>query len=188
MEKAFFVKKAILGKPFKGRRKQMKKFSVLFSIFAVLLAVTFTSCTPEVSEEMDSFTEDIIGEWMIGIWDIDSTSKQTGVVNGEKREAVTKQTGTYEFKGIEDDSEIEIKVEESLTYKSGEEYTNSSEYTMLFAEFKAGIFEGEGTPEGIENSITVNKERTRIEQRVSGTVDQNGVEVSITGFRTFTKR
>ena len=95
MEKAFFVKKAILGKPFKDRRKQMKKFSVLFSIFAVLLAVTFTSCTPEVSEEMDSFTEDIIGEWMIGIWDIDSTSKQTGVVNGEKREAVTKQTGTY---------------------------------------------------------------------------------------------
>ena len=166
----------------------MKKLSVLFSIFAVLMAVTFTSCTPEVSEEMDSFTEDMIGEWMIGIWDIDSTSKQTGVVNGEKREAVTKQTGTYEFKGIEDDSEIEIKVEESLTYKAGEEYTNSSEYTMLFAEFKAGIFKGEGTPEGIENSITVNKERTRIEQRVSGTVDQNGVEVSITGFRTFTKR
>jgi len=37
----------------------MKKLSVLFSIFAVLMAVTFTSCTPEVSEEMDSFTEDI---------------------------------------------------------------------------------------------------------------------------------
>jgi len=183
-----FVKKAILDKPFKGRRKQMKKLSVLFSIFTVLMAVTFTSCTPEVSDGMDLFTEDIIGEWMIGIWDIDSTTKQTGVVNGEKREAVTKQTGTYEFKGIEDDSEIEIKVEESLTYKSGEEYTNSSEYKMFFAEFKAGIFEGEGTTEGIKNSITVNKERTRIEQSVFGTVNQNGVEVSITGFRTFTKR
>jgi hypothetical protein len=183
-----FVKKVILDKPFKGRRKQMKKLSVLFSIFTVLMAVTFTSCTPEVSEEMDSFTEDMIGEWMIGTWDIDHTSKQTGVVNGEKREAVSKQAGTYEFKGIEDDSEIEIKVEESLTYKSGEEYTNTSEYKMLFAEFKAGIFEGEGTTEGIKNSITVNKERTRIEQSVSGTVDKNGVEVSITGFRTFTKR
>lgn len=166
----------------------MKKLSVLFSIFTVLMAVIFTSCTPEVSEEMDSFTEDMIGDWMIGTWDIDSTSKQTGVVNGEKREAVTKQTGTYEFKGIEDESEIEIKVEDRLIYKSGEEYTNSSEYKMLFAEFKAGIFEGEGTTEGIKNSITVNKERTRIEQSVSGTVDQNGVEVSITGFRTFTKR
>ena len=166
----------------------MKKLSVIFSIFAVLMAVIFTSCTPEVSDEMDLFTEDIIGEWMIGIWDIDSTTKQTGVVNGEKREAVTKQTGTYEFKGIEDESEIEIKVEDRLIYKSGEEYTKSSEYKMLFAEFKAGIFEGEGTTEGIENSITVNKERTRIEQSVSGTVDQNGVEVSITGFRTFTKR
>ena len=167
----------------------MKKLSVLFSIFTVLMAVTFTSCTPEVSDGMDLFTEDIIGEWMIGIWDIDSTTKQTGVVNGEKREAETKQTGTYEFKGIEDDSEIEIKVEESLKYKSGEEYTNSSEYTMLFAEFKAEIIKGEGTtPEGIKYSITVNKDRTRIEQSVSGTFDQNGVEVSITGFRTFTKR
>ncbi len=171
MEKAFFVKKAILGKPFKGRRKQMKKFSVLFSIFAVLMAVTFTSCTPEVSEEMDSFTEDMIGEWMIGTWDMFSSSKSTSVIGEKEQTTESTATGTIEFKGIEDDSEWIITF-----VREGE----VEEYKQIgtFKDFKQMFFiETEDTENyTIDVSLNVNKERSKIEINRTSSGEYDDIE------------
>ena len=185
MEKAFFVKKAILGKPFKGRRKQMKKFSVLFSIFAVLMAVTFTSCTPEASEEMDSFTEDMIGEWMIGIWDMFGSSKSTSVMGEEEQTTESTATGTIEFKGIEDDSEciITFVIEGEV-----EEYKQIGTFKDFWQRF---FIEAEDTENyTIDVSLNVNKERSKIEinRTSSGEYDDIGYKYKDSMSYILTKR
>ena len=139
----------------------MKKLSVLFSIFTVLMAVTFTSCTPEVSEEMDSFTEDMIGDWMIGTWDMFSSSKSTSVMGEEEQTTESTATGTIEFKGIEDDSEciitfvIEGEVEEYKQIGTFKDF-----WKMFFIEAEVTDDTENYT---IDVSLNVNKERSKIE-------------------------
>ena len=136
----------------------MKKLSVLFSIFAVLMAVTFTSCTPEVSEEMDSFTEDMIGEWMIGTWDMFSSSKSTSVMGEEEQTTESTATGTIEFKGIEDDSEV--------LYFIGFEGEEIKKFGT-FKDFKKELFiETKDTDED-EVCVMVNKERSKISMTIT---------------------
>ena len=161
----------------------MKKFSVLFSIFAVLMAVTFTSCTPEVSEEMDSFTEDIIGEWMIGIWDISSSSKQTLVIGEEEQTTESTTTGTYEIKGIEDDSEVIM----TLVSEGVEQ-----EQKGTFEDFKKTLFPETEETEGVTMNVSsnINKAKTKIEMNMSmqSESEEAGFKMRLTASIILTKR
>ena len=176
MEKAFFVKKAILGKPFKGRRKQMKKFSVLFSIYAVLMAVTFTSCE-DPAKTMEPFTEDMVGEWMIGTWDFSSSSKTTLVMGEEEQTTESTTTGTYEIKGIEDDSEV-IMTLVSEGFEQEEKGT--------FEDFKKTLFPETEEIEGVTMNVSsnINKAKTKIEMNMS--MQREGFKMSLTA--SITKR
>lgn len=166
----------------------MKKLSVLFSIFTVLMAVTFTSCTPEVSEEMDSFTEDMIGEWMIGTWDMFSSSKSTSVMGEEEQTTESTVTGTIEFKGIEDDSEciITFVIEGEV-----EEYKQIGTFKDFWQMF---FIEAEDTEDTenytIDVSLNVNKERSKIEinRTSSGEYDDIGYKYKSSMSYILTKR
>ena len=176
MEKAFFVKKAILDKPFKGRRKQMKKLSVLFSIFTVLMAVTFTSCE-DPAKTMEPFTEDMIGEWMIGTWDFSSSSKSTFVMGEEEQTTESTATGTYEIKGIEDDSEVIM----TLVSEGVEQ-----EEKGTFEDFKKTLFPETEDTEGVTMNVSsnINKAKTKIEMNMS--MQREGYKMSLTA--SITKR
>ena len=165
----------------------MKKFSVLFSIFAVLMAVTFTSCTPEVSEEMDTFTEDMIGEWMIGTWDMFSSSKSTSVIGEKEQTTEITATGTIEFKGIEDDSECIITfVREGEVEENKQIGTFKDFWQMFFIETE----ETEDTENyTIDVSLNVNKERSKIEiNRTSSGEDYTGYKYKSSMSYILTKR
>lgn len=155
----------------------MKKFSVLFSIFAVLMAVTFTSCTPEASEEMDSFTKDMIGEWMIGTWDMFSSSKSTTVRGEEEQTTELTATGTIEFKGIEDDSECIITfVREGEVEENKQIGTFKDFWKMFFIETEETEDTEDTENYTIDVSLNVNKERSKIEinRTSSGEYDDIG--------------
>ena len=171
-----FVKKVILDKPFKGRRKQMKKLSVLFSIFTVLMAVTFTSCE-DPAKTMEPFTEDMVGEWMIGTWDFSSSSKMTTVMGGEEQTTESTTTGTYEIKGIEDDSEV-IMTLVSEGFEQEEKGT--------FEDFKKTLFPETEEIEGVTMNVSsnINKAKTKIEMNMS--MQREGFKMSLTA--SITKR
>ena len=159
----------------------MKKLSVIFSIFAVLMAVIFTSCTPEVSDEMDLFTEDIIGEWMIGIWDISSSSKSTFVIGEEEQTTESTTTGTYEIKGIEDDSEVIM----TLVSEGVEQ-----EQIGTFEDFKKSLFPEETEGVTMNVSSNINKAKTKIEMNMSmqSESEEAGFKMSLTASIVLTKR
>ena len=161
----------------------MKKLSVLFSIFAVLMAVTFTSCEDQ-AKTMEPFTEDMIGEWMIGTWDISSSSKETVVQGEEEQTTESTTTGTYEIKGIEDDSDvisttIILGVETSATVKF------SFVKDLLFLA-KNSSFETEGAK--VKYSLEVNKPRTKIVANTSSKVEVLGITTEKVSTSTWTKR
>ena len=156
----------------------MKKLSVLFSIFAVLMAVTFTSC--DQSSKMEPLTKDMIGEWMIGTWDVENVKKT--VVAGVETEAKTQSL--YEIKGIEDDSDvisttIILDVETSATVKF------SIVKDLLFLAKNSSI-ETEGAK--VEYSLEVNKPRTKIISNTSSKVEVLGNTTEIVSTSTWTKR
>ena len=156
----------------------MKKLSVLFSIFAVLMAVTFTSC--DQSSKMEPFTKDMIGEWMIGTWDVENVGKT--VVAGVETELKTQ--GSYEIKGIEDDSDVI-----STTIISGEETSGTVKFSMvkdiLFLAKNSSI-ETEGIK--MEYSLEVNKPRTKIVANASGKGEVLGFTTESVSTSTWTKR
>ena len=156
----------------------MKKLSVLFSIFAVLMAVTFTSC--DQSSKMEPLTKEKIGERMIGTWDVENVKKT--VVAGVETEAKTQSL--YEIKGIEDDSDvisttIILDVETSATVKF------SIVKDLLFLAKNSSI-ETEGAK--VEYSLEVNKPRTKIISNTSSKVEVLGNTTEIVSTSTWTKR
>ena len=154
----------------------MKKLSVLFSIFTVLMAVTFTSCE-DPAKTMEPFTEDMVGEWMIGTWDFSSSSKMTTVMGGEEQTTESTTTGTYEIKGIEDDSEV-IMTLVSEGFEQEEKGT--------FEDFKKTLFPETEEIEGVTMNVSsnINKAKTKIEMNMS--MQREGFKMSLTA--SITKR
>ena len=154
----------------------MKKLCVLFSIFTVLMAVTFTSCE-DPAKTMEPFTEDMVGEWMIGTWDISSSSKMTTVMGGEEQTTESTTTGTYEIKGIEDDSEV-IMTLVSEGFEQEEKGT--------FEDFKKTLFPETEEIEGVTMNVSsnINKAKTKIEMNMS--MQREGFKMSLTA--SITKR
>jgi len=159
----------------------MKKLSVLFSIFTVLMAVTFTSCE-DPAKTMEPFTEDMIGEWMIGTWDFSSSSKSTTVMGEEEQTTESTATGTYEIKGIEDDSEVIITlVSEEVELEEG-----------TFEDFKKTLFSEIEETDGVTVNVSsnINKAKTKIEMNVSmqSGSEEVGFKMSTTASIVLTKR
>ena len=158
----------------------MKKLSVLFSIFTVLMAVTFTSCE-DPAKTMEPFTEDMIGEWMIGTWDISSSSKSTLVMGEEEQTTESTTTGTYEIKGIEDDSEVIM----TLVSEGVEQ-----EQIGTFEDFKKTLFLETEETEGVTMNVSsnINKAKTKIEMNMSmqRESEEAGFKMSLTA--SITKR
>ena len=154
----------------------MKKLCVLFSIFTVLMAVTFTSCE-DPAKTMEPFTKDMIGEWMIGTWDISSSSKSTLVMGEEEQTTESTTTGTYEIKGIEDDSEV-IMTLVSEGFEQEEKGT--------FEDFKKTLFPETEEIEGVTMNVSsnINKAKTKIEMNMS--MQREGFKMSLTA--SITKR
>ena len=154
----------------------MKKLSVLFSIFTVLMAVTFTGCE-DPAKTMEPFTEDMVGEWMIGTWDFSSSSKMTTVMGGEEQTTESTTTGTYEIKGIEDDSEV-IMTLVSEGFEQEEKGT--------FEDFKKTLFPKTEEIEGVTMNVSsnINKAKTKIEMNMS--MQREGFKMSLTA--SITKR
>ena len=160
----------------------MKKLSVLFSIFTVLMAVTFTSCE-DPAKTMEPFTEDMVGEWMIGTWDFSSSSKMTTVMGGEEQTTESTTTGTYEIKGIEDDSEV-IMTLVSEGFEQEEKGT--------FEDFKKTLFSETEETEGVTMNVSsnINKAKTKIEMNMSmqSESEEAGFKMSLTASIILTKR
>lgn len=158
----------------------MKKLSVLFSIFTVLMAVTFTSCE-DPAKTMEPFTEDMIGEWMIGTWDFSTSSKTTTVMGGEEQTTESTTTGTVEIKGIKDYSEvIQTGVIEGVEQKQ----------IGTFKDFKKSFFPEETEGVTMNVSSNINKAKTKIEMNMSmqSGSEEVGFKMSTTGSIVLTKR
>ena len=87
----------------------MKKISIIFLLFTVLMTAIFTSCENPTTT-MEPLTEDMIDEWIIGTWDF-NTIIETKI--GEQSQT-TNTTGKYEIKNF-------LNTEEC---GSGESYNN----------------------------------------------------------------
>ena len=79
----------------------MKKISIIFLLFTVLMTAIFTSCENPTTT-MEPLTEDMIDEWIIGTWDV-NTIIQTKT--GDQAQT-TNSTGYYEIKNLENDKEL----------------------------------------------------------------------------------
>lgn len=79
----------------------MKKISIIFLLFTVLMTAIFTSCE-DPTTTMEPLTEDMIDEWIIGTWDV-NTIIETKI--GEQSQT-TNTTGYYEIKNLENDKEL----------------------------------------------------------------------------------
>ena len=79
----------------------MKKISIIFLLFTVLMTAIFTSCENPTTT-MEPLTEDMIDEWIIGTWDV-NTIIETKI--GEQSQT-TNTTGKYEIKNLENDKEL----------------------------------------------------------------------------------
>lgn len=79
----------------------MKKISIIFLLFTVLMTAIFTSCENPTTT-MEPLTEDMIDEWIIGTWDV-NTIIETKI--GEQSQT-TNTTGYYEIKNLENDKEL----------------------------------------------------------------------------------
>lgn len=79
----------------------MKKISIIFLLFTVLMTAIFTSCE-DPTTTMEPLTEDMIDEWIIGTWDV-NTIIETKI--GEQSQT-TNTTGKYEIKNLKNDKEL----------------------------------------------------------------------------------
>ena len=79
----------------------MKKISIIFLLFTVLMTAIFTSCE-DPTTTMEPLTEDMIDEWIIGTWDV-NTIIETKI--GEQSQT-TNTTGKYEIKNLKNGKEL----------------------------------------------------------------------------------
>ena len=68
----------------------MKKISIIFLLFTVLMTAIFTSCE-DPTTTMEPLTEDMIDEWIIGTWDV-NTIIETKKVNNHKQQIQQENT------------------------------------------------------------------------------------------------
>ena len=166
----------------------MKKLKLFCAIVTALLAVSLTGCKPNADEE--DFTKDSIGEWMIGEWDYvtEATMKMLipSMPDMNSNETM-KDSGTIEITGIEDDSLVTM--------------TSTSEddtYSLTFKEFIDEYLTSALAEEDVEDlvamggkvsqSCKVNSEKNKITMKVSASVSQEGMEMSISGTFVMTKK
>ena len=95
----------------------MKKISIIFLLFTVLMTAIFTSCE-DPTTTMEPLTEDMIDEWIIGTWDV-NTIIETKI--GEQSQT-TNTTGKYEIKNLENDMEL-ILLKSQIFIKEGTNYS-----------------------------------------------------------------
>ncbi len=79
----------------------MKKISIIFLLFTVLMTAIFTSCE-DPTTTMEPLTEDMIDEWIIGTWDVNTIIETK---RGEQSQT-TNTTGKYEIKNLKNDEEL----------------------------------------------------------------------------------
>lgn len=95
----------------------MKKISIIFLLFTVLMTAIFTSCE-DPTTTMEPLTEDMIDEWIIGTWDV-NTIIETKI--GEQSQT-TNTTEKYEIENIENDMEL-ILLKSQIFIKEGTNYS-----------------------------------------------------------------
>lgn len=146
----------------------MKKLSILFSIFAVLMAVTFTSCSENVG--MEPLEEYMIGDWMIGEWEFESGEKTVGTGNPN----IQTIKRLYEIEGTEYDSRVIYTDDEEEDDEDEDYYYNDDYYyddyekkiEMTFNDVRKSLFpfneEFKFDEAEMEYSLEVNASRTKI--------------------------
>lgn len=163
----------------------MKKLKLFCAIVTALLAVSLTGCKPNADEE--DFTKDSIGEWMIGEWDYVTEATMKMLIpsmpdmNSNETQAIK---GTINIEGIEDDSIV------TMSYEDG----SSDEIT--FKEFvEANLIPSEETLDEmvsvggeVSYSCKVNSAKNKITVKMSASVSQEGIEMSISGTFVMTKK
>lgn len=95
----------------------MKKISIIFLLFTVLMTAIFTSCE-DPTTTMEPLTEDMIDEWIIGTWDV-NTIIETKI--GEQSQT-TNTTEKYEIENLENDMEL-ILLKSQIFIKEGTNYS-----------------------------------------------------------------
>ena len=163
----------------------MKKLKLFCAIVTALLAVSLTGCKPNADEE--DFTKDSIGEWMIGDWDIASESTMKMSIQGMP-EYDTNDTetikGTINIEGIEDDSIVTMSYEDGssdeITFKEFVEENLIPSEETLDEVVSAG---GE-----VSYSCKVNSAKNKITIKMSASVSQDGMEMSMSMNAVMTKK
>jgi hypothetical protein len=97
--------------------EKMKKISIIFLLFTVLMTAIFTSCE-DPTTTMEPLTEDMIDEWIIGTWDV-NTIIETKI--GEQSQT-TNTTEKYEIENLENDMEL-ILLKSQIFIKEGTNYS-----------------------------------------------------------------
>ena len=152
----------------------MKNLKHIFSILAILIAVTLTSCNFNDNSEQ-KFTEDSVGKWIIGDWNFEYSLTQKATINGEPIDLdnfYETYSGTIEIKGIKDNSKVIISVE-------------GIESEMNFDDFIDGLLgmteiNGTGIIESDTSSIiSANKKKLTIKASLLSSSNLMGDKVTI---------
>ena len=135
----------------------MKNLKHIFSILAILIAVTLTSCNFNDNSEQN-FTKYSVGKWLIGNWNFEYSLTQKATINGEPIDLdnfYETYSGTIEIKGIKDNSKVIISSE-------GKNFKMNFEN---FIKVLLGITEVSGTKvieSDISSVISANKKKLTI--------------------------
>ncbi len=135
----------------------MKNLKHIFSILAILIAVTLTSCNFNDNSEQN-FTKYSVGKWLIGNWNFEYSLTQKATINGEPIDLdnfYETYSGTIEIKGIKDNSKVIISSE-------GKNFKMNFEN---FIKVLLGITEVSGTKvieSNISSVISANKKKLTI--------------------------
>lgn len=121
----------------------MKKISIIFLLFAVLMTAIFTSCE-DPTTTMEPLTEDMIDEWIIGTWDVNTIIETK---KGEQSQT-TNTTGKYEIKNLKNDKELvllktQIFISESTNYSVLVNKARTKIEMSSSVIIKTGIIDGE---------------------------------------------
>lgn len=95
----------------------MKKISIIFLLFTVLMTAIVTSCE-DPTTTMEPLTEDMIDEWIIGTWNVDSIIETK--IGGKTQ--TRKTTEKYEIENLENDMEL-ILLKSQIFITEGTNYS-----------------------------------------------------------------
>jgi hypothetical protein len=150
----------------------MKNLKHIFSILAILIAVTLTSCNFNDNSEQ-KFTADSVGKWIIGDWNFNYSMAQKSTVNDKTLINLHESySGTIKVKEIKDNSKVIISVE-------------GIESEMNFDDFIDGLLgmteiNGTGIIESDTSSIiSANKKKLTIKASLLSSSNLMGDKVTI---------